>query len=61
LKIDNLSTQLGAQLESKIDESWGLSSRAGYATRTTNHKTFCKWKCLLKRGKRGNLVYNMVM
>jgi len=29
LKIGNLSTHLGTQLESEIDETWGLSSRNG--------------------------------
>jgi len=29
LKIGNLSTQLGTQLASEIDETQGLSSRAG--------------------------------
>jgi len=33
LKIGNLSTQLGTQLESEIDEIQGLSSRAGHAMR----------------------------
>jgi len=33
LKIGNISTQLGTELDSEIDETHGMSSRAGYATR----------------------------
>jgi len=33
LKIGNVSIQLGTQLESEIDETRRLSSRAGYAMR----------------------------
>jgi len=42
LKIGNLSTQLGTQLESEIDETLGLSSRA-MLCKSRNSNGGIKW------------------